>query len=113
MLIVVMETSKTAVALQQGLVDSTTLFSTSSVHASDVFNMSNFSNGSHGNASVSAMPDVLALRFLPYTILAAICFVLNLFSLLAMLETKRFQRKVRQLLVQTCHVIILHRCYWS
>jgi hypothetical protein len=108
-----METSTTtAVALQQGLVDNTTLLS-SAGYPSDVFNMSNFSNSSHGNISVSAMPDVLALRFVPYTILAAVCFVLNLFSLLAMLETKRFQRKVRQLLVQTCHVIIMHCCYWS
>lgn len=43
----------------------------------------------------AAMPDVLALRFVPYTLLAGVCFCLNLFSLLAMLETGRGHRKVR------------------
>lgn len=47
----------------------------------------------------AAMPDVLALRFIPFTILAAVCFVLNLLSLLAMLKTRQSQRKVRHVLL--------------
>ena len=80
------------------LVDVTTMTTFDSTNSS-------FGNNSNNNSMDiyfgESIPDVLALRFVPFTILAAICFVLNLLSLLAMRETRRTQLKVNNCMQPT------------